>query len=76
MLERTGHRADRFGRDTRVERGRIQLAVPQQDLDDADIDVLLQQMGGKAVAQRVGRHPLPDPSHFGCLMDRAVDLPG
>jgi hypothetical protein len=45
MLERTGHRADRFGRDTRVERGRIQLAVPQQDLDDADIHILFQQMG-------------------------------
>ena len=76
MLERTGHRADRLGRDARVERGRIELAVPQQDLDHADIDILFQQMGGEAVAQRMGRHPLPDPSRFGRLMDRAVDLPG
>ncbi len=60
MLERTGHRADRFGRDARVECGRIELAVPQQDLDDADIDILFQQMGREAVAQRMGRHPLPD----------------
>ena len=30
MLERTGHRADRLGRNARVERGRIELAVPQQ----------------------------------------------
>ena len=29
-LERTGHRADRLGRNARVERGRIELAVPQQ----------------------------------------------
>jgi hypothetical protein len=31
MFERTGHRADRFGRDARVERGRVQLAVTQQN---------------------------------------------
>ena len=49
-LEWTGHRADRLGRDARIERGRIELAVPQQDLDDADVDILLQQMGGEAVA--------------------------
>lgn len=30
MLERTGHRTDRLGRNARVERGRIELAVPQQ----------------------------------------------
>ena len=46
MLERTGHRADRLGRNARIERGRIELAVPQQDLDHADIDILFQQMGG------------------------------
>jgi len=54
MLERTGHRADRFGRNARVECGGIELAVPQQDLDDADIDILFQQMGREAVVQRMG----------------------
>ena len=44
-LERTGHRTDRFGCNARVERGRIEFAVPQQDLDHADIDILFQQMG-------------------------------
>jgi hypothetical protein len=29
-LERTGHRADRLGRNACIERGRIELAVPQQ----------------------------------------------
>jgi hypothetical protein len=29
--------------------GRFQLGVPEQDLDDADIGVALQQMGGEAV---------------------------
>jgi hypothetical protein len=45
-------------------------------LDDADIDILFQQMGGEAVTQRMGRHPLPDTGRFGGFMDRAVDLPG
>jgi hypothetical protein len=36
MLERTGHRTDRFGCNARVKCGRIELAVPQQDLDDAE----------------------------------------
>jgi hypothetical protein len=45
-------------------------------LDDADIDILFQQMGCEAVAQRMGRDPLPNPSRFGRLMGRTVDLPG
>ncbi len=52
MLERTGDRADRLGGNARIQRGRIELAVPQQDLDDADIDILLQQMGGAAKVPR------------------------
>ena len=48
-LQRTGHRADRLGRDARIERGRIKLAVPQQDLDHTDVDILFQEMGGEAV---------------------------
>jgi hypothetical protein len=67
---------ERLGRDASVKRGRIELAVPHQDLDHADIDILFQQMGGEAVAQRMGRHPLPYPGRFRRLMDRAVDLPG
>ena len=50
--------------------------MTQQDLDHADIDILFEQMGSEAVAQRTGRHLLLDPGHFGSLMDRAVDLPG
>ena len=52
-VERTRHRADRLGGDAGVERGRIELGVPEQNLDDADVDILLQQVGGEAVAQRV-----------------------
>ena len=73
-LERTGHRADRLGRNARIERGRIELGVPQQHLDDADVDILLEQMRGEAVAQCVRADTLLDASGFRCLMNRAVDL--
>jgi hypothetical protein len=33
-----------------MERGRVQLRVSEQNLDNADIDILLEQMRGKAVA--------------------------
>ena len=49
-FERTGDRADRLGRDAGVERGRVQFAVSQQNLNHANIDILFQQMGGEAVA--------------------------
>jgi hypothetical protein len=40
MLERARYCTDRLGGDTGVERGRIQLGVPEQNLDYADIDIL------------------------------------
>jgi hypothetical protein len=36
--------------------------VPEQHLDDADVGVLFQQVGGKAMPQRVHRHPLLIPA--------------
>ena len=58
-----------------VERGGLQLSVPQQDLDDADIDAVLQQVGGEAVAQRVRPDPLGDARRMGRLGGDAVNLP-
>jgi hypothetical protein len=40
--------------DARVERGRIELRVPQKNLDHTDIDVLLKQVRCKAVPQGCG----------------------
>ena len=54
LVERTGHRADRAGGDLDVKRDGLQLAVPEQHLDDADVDVLLEQVSGEALAQRAG----------------------
>src|SRR3954467_13806757 len=61
LVERAGHGAHRSGRDLGVEGGIVQLRVPEQDLDDADINTVLQEMGCETVAQRVG---VPTPSGF------------
>ena len=56
-IEWAHDRADRVGcaqsarlrHDPRIERRRVELGVPQQNLNDANINVLLEQMRGKAV---------------------------
>ena len=53
MIERAGDVADRIGRDLRVARRCVELGMSEQNLDHANIDVLLQKMGGKAVPQRM-----------------------
>ena len=47
---------------------------PQQRLDDADVDLLLQQVGSEAVAQYVRRHPLVQTGHGRGQVDRPVEL--
>src|SRR5215472_18894722 len=74
MLERTRHCPDRLGGDAGVERGRIQLGVAEQHLDNANIDILLEQVSGKAVPQGVRTDTLLDASGFRSLMDSPVDL--
>ena len=49
VLQRAHDLTDRLGGDARIERGRVELGMSKQDLDHADIDVLLEQVGGKAV---------------------------
>ena len=73
-VERAHHGADRVGGDAGIKGGGVELGVSEQDLDHADVDVLLQQMRGEAVAQRVRRDPLPDPGGLGGGMDGAVEL--
>ncbi len=46
--------------------------MAKQGLDHADIDVLLEQMGGEAVAQRMRTDPFTDPGELGRFMHRAV----
>src|SRR5919205_195119 len=76
MLERARHRPDRLGGDAGIEGGGVELGVAEQDLDDPDVDVLLQQVRGEAVAQGVRGDPLPDAGGLRGLVDGAVELPG
>ena len=42
--------AQDLGGHVRIHRGGFELLVPEQDLDEADIDLLLEQVRGEAVA--------------------------
>ena len=48
-VERACHLAERVDGDAGVERRRVELLVSEQHLDDADIGLLFQKMGSKAV---------------------------
>ena len=48
-VERARHLADRADGDAGVERRGVELLVSEQNLDDAYIGLLLQEVGGKAV---------------------------
>jgi hypothetical protein len=74
MFQRAHHLLDRLGGNPSVERRGIELGVTEQDLDHTDIDVLLQQMGGKAVPQGVQRHALVDLGHLRRRMAGAIEL--
>jgi hypothetical protein len=52
-VERARHLAERADGDAGVKRGRVELFVSEQNLDDPDIGLLLQEMGGKTVPQGV-----------------------
>ena len=60
-IERAPRRPDRVGCDLRVARGRRQIVVPEQDLNDPDVGPVLQKMRREAVAQRVQRDALGQP---------------
>jgi hypothetical protein len=55
--------------DAQISDGAFDFCVPEQHLDHANINVLLQEMGGKAVPQRMRRYLLLDP---GCLRSRVA----
>src|SRR4051812_13110698 len=51
--ERTGDLADRLQGHPGIEGGGVELAMPEQHLDDADVGLALQEVGGEAVPQGV-----------------------
>src|SRR5713226_2768023 len=74
VLERAPDLADSLGGDLGVERRGVELLVPEQHLDHADVDLLLQEMGGEAVPQRVERDTLVDPGHLRRGMAGTIEL--
>src|SRR6267378_5501853 len=74
MLERARDLAERLDGNARVERRRIELLVPEQRLDHANVGLLLEQMGGEAVPQRVRGDGLVDPGRLSRGMAGAVEL--
>src|SRR5664280_1260931 len=73
-IERAHDLPDGLGGDTRIERGGVELGVPQQDLDHPDIGVLLQKMRRKAVTKGVRGHRLADLGHLGGGVAGAPEL--
>src|SRR3974390_399288 len=74
QVERAGHLADRLNGDAHVERRGVELLVSEQNLDDADIGLLLQQMRGKAVPQCVNADAFGDARTPRCEANDAVEL--
>jgi len=74
VLQRAHDLADRLGGDAGIERRGVELGVTEQHLDDANIDVLLEQVGGKAVSQGVQRDVLFDLRHLGSGVAGAIEL--
>ncbi len=53
MLQRALDRVQGGAGDLGVARGGVELGMPEQHLDHADVDLLFQEMGGKAVPERM-----------------------
>src|SRR6516162_4930268 len=73
-VERARHLAERVDGDAGIESRRIELLVSEQNLDDADIGLLLQEVGGKAVTQRMNADALGDAGTPGCQANDAMQL--
>src|SRR5215472_14584678 len=69
-LQRAHDLADRLGGDAGIECRGIKLG----HLDDADIDVLLEQVGGEAMPQGVQRDALVDLRHLGSGVAGSIEL--
>src|SRR5271169_5369563 len=73
-VERACHLAERADGDAGVERRRVELLVPEQNLDDPDIGFLLQEMGGKAVPQCVNADTFGNAGTPRCQANDPVEL--
>ena len=74
LVERTGHRPHSLARNLSIDAGRVDVHVSQQDLNDADIDTLLEQVSGKRMPQCVRAYPLVDLGALGRFLHDAMQL--
>src|SRR5208282_6823605 len=75
-VEWAGYGPDRRIGDAGVKCRGVELGMTQKRLDHANIDILLEEVGGEAVPQRVWRHMLLDPRRLGGGTDGAAELAG
>ena len=64
-IQWTDHLAQDLGGHLGIQCRSFKFLVPEQNLDHADIDLLLQQVGGETVAQGVHRDTLVDVRRLG-----------
>src|SRR5215475_8650425 len=74
VLDWTLDLADGASGDLGVERRRVELLVAEQHLNHADVDLLLQEMGGEAVPQRVEGDAFADPGRLRREVAGAIEL--
>src|SRR6516164_5716471 len=75
-VEGAGYGPDRGIGDTGVKRRGVEFGMTQERLNHANIDILLEEVRGEAVPQRVRRHALLDPGGLGGGADGAAELTG
>lgn len=61
-IERAGRAGEQIGRDLSVARGRSQVGISEQNLNDANVDPAFQEMGRKRVPERMDSNRLGNPS--------------
>jgi hypothetical protein len=83
VLQRAHDLADRLGSDAGIERRRVEPGMTEQHLDDADINVLLEQVGGmRKIRVKPWRPSLCQPKGVRCqemlgqIYADCLDLPG
>src|ERR1700756_5442516 len=75
-VEGAGYGPDRGIGDAGVERRGVEFGMAQKCLNQANIDILLKEVGGETVPQCVWRYALLDPRGLGGGTDSAAELAG
>src|SRR3990167_5852153 len=76
LVQRTDDRAHGSSCDRGVESGCLEVRMPEQCLDDPDIDAVFKQMCREAVPQSVWADAFFDTRSFGSIDNDPMELPG